>query len=304
MVPTMLAITILVFLLLRVVPGDPLAGVIAADASKEERARVAHDLGLDQPLPVQYLAWASDILRGDFGFSLTLRSEVAPLVADGFRNTLVLALPAALLVFIGGVAIGSIAAWRGSHWSSSAFSSIGLVGASIPAYWSAMLFIVVFAVVLRVLPASGMRAVGVDNPLDLMQHMVLPVVASALGPLGVMVRMSRSSVVDILNQEFVLALRAKGVHGPRLVAHVMRNAAPGVLTLFGLQMGQLLSGSVLVETVFAWPGLGTLTYQAILQRDLQTALASVLVVAVLFMLFNLLADISRATIDPRLHHAA
>lgn len=303
-VPTLLAVTVLVFALLRIVPGDPLAGVLPPDASLEDRLRVTHDLGLDQPLPVQYVRWAGDALQGDFGFSLTLRSEVGPLVADGLRNTLRLAVPAAVLVFVLGVTIGAAAAWRGTHWSSSAISSVGLLGSSIPAYWMGMVFVVVFAVLFRWLPASGMNTVGSESAADDARHMVLPVIAIALGPLGVMVRMTRSSVVDILNQEFVVALRARGVEGPRLVTHVLRGAAPAILTLFGLLMGQLLSGSVLVETVFSWPGLGTLTYQAILQRDLQTALAAVLVVAVLFMLFNLLADVCRAAIDPRLHPAA
>jgi peptide/nickel transport system permease protein len=213
----------------------------------------------------------------------------------------VLAVSAALVAFTLGVTLGTIAAFFQGRWLDKAASATAISGVSLPHYWVGIVLIIIFSVELNWLPAMGMQETqGQTSLWSLLRHMMLPTIALSLIPLGVVTRMVRTSLLEILNQEFVLTLRAKGLWSRSVTRHVMKNAAPPVLTLMGLQFGYLLGGSVLVETVFSWPGSGFLLNLAIFQRDIPMLQGIILVLASFFVLLNLLVDILHSLIDPRI----
>jgi peptide/nickel transport system permease protein len=271
-------------------PGDPLSAVMPVDASQADIEAARRTYGFDQPLLVQYLRWLGRVVQGDLGRSIATRRAVLADVRDALKNSLVLALSASLLAFGLGIALGLLAAFRQGH--------VAIVGVSVPHYWAGIILIIVFSVQLNWLPAMGASAEG--GVVEYLRHMALPTVALALIPLGVLTRVVRSAALDILAQEFVLALRAKGLGRGMVFAHVVKNAAPQILTVLGLQFGFQLGGSVLVETVFSWPGTGYLMNLAIFQRDLPVLQGVILVLATFFVILNLAVDLAQTLVDPRI----
>ncbi len=303
-VPTLLGVSIVIFGLLYIVPGDPLDSILPPDATKEMRERTAHSLGFDQPVPVQYVAWLDRVLHGDLGTSLARNRPVATMLLEAAGNTLVLAIAAGIIAVGLGLALGTLAAWCHGTWVDRAVRAISVAGVSIPPYWVALLLIIVFAVQLHWLPASGMRSVTGDGGLgDLLSHLLLPALAASMVALGLMARMVRASVLDILHQDFILTLRAKGMGPGAVLRHTLKNAAPPIMTVAGIQIGHLLGGSVLVETVTGWPGVGQLIYQAISQRDVPVTQGGVLMVSLLFVVLNLTVDVLHGVVDPRIRRA-
>lgn len=303
MIPTLLGVTIIVFLMLQIVPGDPVNTILPADATEEDRLRVEQELGLDQPLVVQYLNWLGRTLEGDFGRSIIKQLEVGTLLFEAMKNTFILAIGAAFFSFILSLMIGVYSAYHPKSWIASFGNMIGLTGVSIPNFWAALLLIGLFSVILGWLPSTGMSSVGESNTFDLLNHMILPSIAAGMTTLGVMTRMIRSAVIDLLQKDFVITLKAKGASSYIILMHVLKNCTPTILTVAGLQFGYLIGGSVLVETVFSWPGVGQLIYQAISQRDFPIIQAGVLMVSIVFVLLNLMVDLLHAVIDPRVRHA-
>ena len=241
------------------------------------------------------------MVHGDLGNSLATRRPVLGEIRGALGNTFVLALAAATVGFTLGVALGTIAAFFQGRWLDKMASATAISGVSLPHYWVGIVLIIIFSVELNWLPAMGMQETQGETSLwSLLRHMVLPTMALSLIPMGVITRMVRTSLLEILNQEFVLTLRAKGLWSRTVTRHVMKNAAPPVLTLMGLQFGYLLGGSVLVETVFSWPGSGFLLNLAIFQRDIPMLQGIILVLASFFVLLNLLVDILHSLIDPRI----
>jgi peptide/nickel transport system permease protein len=300
-IPTLLGVTIIVFSLLHLSPGDPVSAMVPADAPQELVDMIKRQMGLDQPLPVQYWRWLRRVVQGDLGNSLATRRPVLGEIRGALGNTLVLAVSAALVAFTLGVVLGTIAAFFQGRWLDKAASATAISGVSLPHYWVGIVLIIIFSVELNWLPAMGMQETQGETSLwSLLRHMLLPTIALSLIPLGVVTRMVRTSLLEILNQEFVLTLRAKGLWSRSVTRHVMKNAAPPVLTLMGLQFGYLLGGSVLVETVFSWPGSGFLLNLAIFQRDIPMLQGIILVLASFFVLLNLLVDILHSLIDPRI----
>ena len=297
-IPTLLGASVIVFAMVHLAPGDPLSAVMPVDASQADIEAARRTYGFDQPLPVQYLRWLGRVVQGDLGKSIVTRRPVLHDVYDALKNSLVLALSASLLAFGLGIALGLLAAFRQGRVLDKIMSAIAIVGVSVPHYWAGIIFIIVFSVQLNWLPAMGASAEG--GVVEYLRHMALPTVALALIPLGVLTRVVRSAALDILAQEFVLALRAKGL-GPGMVfAHVVKNAAPQILTVLGLQFGFQLGGSVLVETVFSWPGTGYLMNLAIFQRDLPVLQGVILVLATFFVVLNLAVDLAQTLVDPRI----
>jgi len=220
---------------------------------------------------------------------------------EALGNTFILALSAAVLGFTLGVTLGTTAAFYQGRWLDKLTSATAITGVSLPHYWVGILLIIVFSVELNWLPAMGMRStIGESSLRDVARHMVLPTIALALIPMGVIMRMARASVLEILSQEFVMTLRAKGLWSRTVTRHIVKNAAPPVLTLMGLQFGYLLGGSVLVETVFSWPGSGFLLNLSIFQRDIPVLQGVILVLAAFFVILNLFVDILHSVIDPRI----
>jgi peptide/nickel transport system permease protein len=300
-IPTLLGVTIIVFSLLHLSPGDPVSAMVPADAPLELVQMIRQQMGLDQPLPVQYWRWLTRVVQGDLGNSLATRRPVLGEIRGALGNTFVLAISAAIVGFTLGVGLGTIAAFFQGRWLDKVASATAISGVSLPHYWVGIVLIIIFSVELNWLPAMGMQETqGQTSLLSLLRHMILPTIALSLIPMGVVMRMVRTSILEILNQEFVLTLRAKGLWSRTITRHVMKNAAPPVLTLMGLQFGYLLGGSVLVETVFSWPGSGFLLNLAIFQRDIPMLQGIILVLASFFVLLNLLVDILHSLIDPRI----
>ncbi len=294
LVPTLLGVTLAAFLMLRLTPGDPVAIMLGEFASSTEVARLRRDLGLDQPLPFQYVKFVGRALRGDLGTSIRSRREVTAEIGDRVSSTVGLTLAAMVLAVSVGVPIGVIAATTKHVMVDSAAMAFALLGLSMPTFWSGLLLILFFSLKLGWLPiteSEGLRA------------LVLPAVALAAPAAAVLARITRSSVLEVLRQEYIRTARSKGLV-ERLVVyrHALRNALIPVLTIVGLQFGGLLAGAVIVESVFARPGLGRLAVAAILARDFPTVQGVVLVVATMYVFVNLSVDVLYGLLDPRIRY--
>ena len=300
-IPTLFGVSIIMFSLLYVVPGDPLTGILPMFAGQDAREELRRELGFDRPLVVQYGSWLKKAVSGDLGRSVASRRPVTTEIADALKNTFLLAITAGVLTMILGAVLSTIAGFFQGRWPDKVVSAVAISGLSLPDYWTAMVLVIIFSVVWGALPAQGMRTIGGDSgTLDVMKHMVIPVIALTMIPTGVLTRMVRASVLEVLNQEYVTALRGKGLRTSHVVVHVVKNAAPPVVTVAGLIIGYLLGGSVLVEAVVNWPGVGGLLKAAIQQRDNAVIQGTVLVVSAMFVFINLIVDFLNTLIDPRI----
>ncbi len=299
-VPILLGVSIIVFALVQLAPGDAATLLIPPEAPKEVADQIRAKLGLDQPVYVQYVLWLGRLARGDLGASIVTNMPVAGELLSALGNTLVLAIPAALLGFTLGTVLGALAAFHRGTVLDRIFSATAITGVSLPHYWVGIVLVAVFAVVWNVLPAQGMGPSGFPRTWAQFRHMILPVVTLSLIPMGVVSRLVRANVLEILSQEFVGSLQAKGLLERRVLTHVMKNAAPSALALMGLQFGYLLGGSILVETVYNWPGSGGLLNLAIFRRDIPVLSGTIVAIAAIFVVINIVVDVLQALIDPRI----
>jgi peptide/nickel transport system permease protein len=302
-VPALFGVTVLVFLLMQVLPGDPAAGLLSPGATPQARAIVSHELGLDKPLPVRYEKWLVNVSHGDFGYSVQRERSVGSLLKQAWWNTAVLALVTALFGLIAGTAIGIVAAIYRGRWIDRLLSIFTLAGLSVPSFWLAIILLILFSAQWHLLPASG---TGVDQgggTYQLFRHLIMPVVAGGLVTLGITARVTRASTVEAFEADFVGTLRAKGLNSYQVLWHVVKNALNPILTTSGLQIGYLLGGQVLIETIFAWPGMGLLVYNAIEARDLLVVQGAMLVIAVGFVIINLVVDLIQVAVNPSLERA-
>lgn len=299
-IPILLGVSLVVFSLIRLAPGDAADLLIPPEAPREVAAAFRARFGLDQPLHIQYLKWLRQMLSGDLGVSVVSNRAVGGDLFNALGNTVLLAVPAALLGFTLGVGLGALSAFNRGTILDKVFSATAITGVSLPHYWMGIVLVAVFSVVLNALPAQGMGPPGLPRTWEQLRHLILPVVTLSLIPMGVVSRLVRASVLEILSHEFVGALQAKGLWRRRVLFHIMKNAAPSVLAVMGLQFGYLLGGSILVETVYNWPGSGGLMNLAIFRRDVPTLSATILVIAAIFVLINVLVDVLQAVIDPRI----
>ncbi len=286
------AVTVVVFLLLRLTPGDPAQVMLGDMATPEAIANLRRALELDRPLPVQYLAYMKRVLRGDFGLSLRAQRPVVEVVLERVPATLKLSVAASTLALVVGIPVGILAALkRGSLFESTGFA-LSLLGQAMPGYWLGLLLINVFSVGLGWLPVSGS-----DTP----AHIVLPAVTLSAFMLGLNVRLARSSMMEVMGQDYIRTARAKGLsHVAIILRHTLKPILIPVVTVVGLQIGTLLSGAVVTESIFAWPGIGSLAVLAIFQRDYSVVQALVLLSALTFVLLNLLVDVLYVYLDPRI----
>ncbi len=302
-VPIGLGVSLVCFLLVHLAPGDPLGAVVPADAPPEVVERMRVDLGYDKPLPVQYALWLGRALQGDLGRSVATGQPVASEVFGSVGNTLLLAGIAALIALVGGVTLGALAGRYTGGVLDKLATALAVTGISVPHYWLGMVLVILFSVQLGWLPSVGMGPGGsTDWALDWahLRHTLLPAVTLAAIPLGIVMRSTRAAVGEVLNQEFVQALRARGLPESRVLLHVARNVAPTVLAVMGLQLGYLLGGSILIETVFSWPGTGFLLNTAIFRRDIPVLQGTILVLAMFFVCLNVLVDVLQSLADPRI----
>ncbi len=302
-IPIALAVSLVCFMLVHIAPGDPIDAILPPDASAETVAMVRKDYGLDRPLPVQFSLWLEHVVQGDFGLSLANRRPVLNELKVAAGRTFLLASSAAVLGFAIGCVLGGVAGvFRGTIADRMAVG-FAVAGISVPHYWLGMVFVIIFSVVLGWLPAIGAGpGEWAWNWLHV-RHLVLPALTLAVIPAGLVTRTVRGVVVEILSQDFITTLRGKGLGSLMLAVHVIKNAAPTSIAVMGLQLGYLMGGSILVETVFAWPGTGMLLNQAIFQRDIPVLQGTTLVLAMIFVTLNLLVDLVQTALDPRMRRA-
>jgi peptide/nickel transport system permease protein len=302
-VPIALGVTVVCFSLVYIGPGDPLSSILPEDAPQTVVDKIKAEYGLDKPIVLQYAIWLGKALLGDFGTSIVTSRPVLVELLPALRNSLILAIGGATLGFVVGVTLGGLAGYFHGRPADRMFTALAITGVSVPHYWLAIVLVIIFSVELALLPSLGMTANGGTSftfSAENFRHMVLPVIALSVIPAGIVTRTVRGAVAELLNMEFVEALRSKGLSELRVIRHVAKNAAPQVMAVMGLQLGYLLGGSILIETVFAWPGTGLLLNNAIFSRDIPMLQGTILALALIFVTLNLLVDIAQATLDPRI----
>jgi peptide/nickel transport system permease protein len=323
LVPIIVGLSLLVFLWIHALPGNPAIALLGERATPQNIAQFKQQYGLDKPIYVQYADWAKTTLKGDFGYSIEDRRKVTTDFWERFPATVELAVAAMFVAILLGIPLGFIAAKRYGSWLDHSSLVASLIGISTPVFFLAIILKFVFAVKLHWLPTVGRISVLIDTPhptnfyvldailsgdwgalWDVIQHLILPAVALGSIPLAIVARITRAAVLDVQNEDYVRTARAKGL-APRIVdrRHVLRNALLPISTIIGLQTGFLLSGAILTETVFARPGVGTWLSNAIFTRDYPVLEAGILFLSIVFVLVNLIVDISYAIINPRIRYS-
>ena len=301
-IPVILGVTLVTFLLTRILPGDLADVLLGPTASEEARQQLRASMGLDRSMLVQYVSYMGHLLRGDLGQSLVFAQPVATILASRLANTALLAVSAIVLASTAGIAIGTWVALKPGSLRDHSLSASVLFLNSMPPFWLGLILILVFGLELRWLPTSGMSsAIGGGRPGDLVVHMVLPTLTLAAWSLAVITRMTRSALLDVIDGDFIRTARSRGLSEARVILrHALPNAMPPVITVIGLQTGFLLSGAVLTETVFSWPGIGLAMYQGISARDIPFIQGGILLLALIFVLVNFLVDALYAYVNPKI----
>lgn len=321
-VPTLIGVSILVFLMLQLIPGDPAQVMLYPKGTPEEIAELRHELGLDKPLHIQYIQWVTGAARLDLGNSVQTGEAVLEIIADRFPATIELTVAAMFIALVVGIPLGVFAAQKRNSFIDYLCITVSLFGVSIPVFWLGLMLIFVFAGILGWLPVSGRISMGVSIPditglyivdtllagrlslfWDALKHLILPAASLATVPLALVVRVTRSSMLDVLSEDYIRTARAKGLPYRKVIfKHALRNALIPVITVAGLKVGTLLGGAILTETVFAWPGIGLLVVNSIADRDYPLIQGIVFIIALVFIAINLLVDILYAYIDPRIRY--
>jgi peptide/nickel transport system permease protein len=308
MIPVLLGISIIIFALINSAPGDPYSSMIDPNFTAEDKEVMLKAIGYYDPLPVKYVKWIGRAVHGDLGFSIRYKEPVVSVIMRSFGNTLTLSLLSLLLSVLAAIPLGVISATRKYSIFDYVVTVFSFIGLSIPVFFLAMLMIKTLAFDLKLFPISGMQTVGVtytgiNKILDRLYHMILPVVVLGLANMASLMRYTRSAMLEVVSQDYIRTARAKGVK-ERIVIykHALKNALIPIVTVVCMSLGHMMSGAILTETVFAWPGMGTLVYQAILNRDYPLVIASTMLIAFFILAANLLADILYAFLDPRIKY--
>lgn len=324
LIPILLGLTLLIFVFIHLLPGDPATTILGERATPENYARVRAALGLDQPLYQQYLSYMGGLLQGDLGRSFLTNRDVVTDFFLRFPATIELSVAAMIFAVSIGIPLGLLTAKRRGGWVDQAGTVVALLGISIPIFFLGLMLKYMFSIEIPILPSEGriglgardfpivtnfltidaLLALSVDGFVDAVRHLVLPAIALGTIPLAVIMRITRASVVEVLSEDYVRTARAKGLRENLIDnRHVLRNAMLPVMTVIGLQTGLLLGGAILTETIFAWPGVGRWIYEAVTTRDYAVIQSGVLLLALIFVLVNLLVDISYALLNPRIRYS-
>lgn len=292
LIPVFLAVSLIIFMIVRFVPGDPIDNIIQIGSSEEQKQALIASYGLDRPLPVQYGIWFVKMIQGDLGEAIILRQPVSSLIAQNLPHSLALGTLALLFSTVVGIAVGALAAiWKDS-WLDRAVMTLILLGSTLPSFWLGLLMILLFAVQLGWFPVSGART---------WSALILPVLTIGIGGVALVARVTRAAMIEIARKDFVMMLHAKGVPPHKIqFAHVLRHALLPVMTILSLRIGWILGGAVTIEYVFARPGLGSLLITSLNQRDYPVVQGCLLMLAIAVILGTLLGDIVQAAMDPRL----
>ncbi len=303
-IPSLIGVSVICFALVKFAPGYPVQNLLSPTASAEDAMRLRAAYGLDKPVVWQYLIWIGRVRLGDLGMSISDKVPVAGEVFQALAHTIVIAVISVLLAPVLSLIFGVIGAYKAGTFADRLVTAVAVFGISVPPFWLAVVLVILFSVNLGWLPATGMGPNGSDTFSYIrwsdLKYAVMPIFAQALPPLGIMTRTTRPSMSESLNQDFILTLRAKGLGELQVIRHAVVNIMPQAMAMLGLQLGYLIGGSVLVETVFTWPGTGYLLNKAVLTRDIPLLQGTILVLAGVFVLINLVVDLLQSRVDPRL----
>ena len=298
-IPVLIGVTIVVFLMIHIMPGDPAQMVAGFDAPKEQVEKIRTELGLDKPLFLQYIRYMSGLFKGDLGRSLHTRRPVLTDLKERFPATLELTLVSIIIAIVIGIPIGVLSAVKRYSLADHTAMTVALFGLSMPIFWTGIMLIFLFPLYFGILPVSGRG--GAFYTLTGLRHLILPSVTLALAPLAMIARLTRSSVLEVMKLDYVTVARSKGLReGAVLVKHVLRNALIPVVTFVGLQFGALLGGAVVTESIFAWPGVGRFLLSSIQGRDYPAIQGTILMIAVIFVFVNIIVDYLYGVLDPRI----
>lgn len=298
-----LVVNTLTFALVRLAPGLP--QIMTADfLTQQNRNQFRHNLGLDKPIQVQYVVWWSHIIHGDFGISWSANAPVSQVILSRLPNTLILGLAALLIAILVGIPVGIISAVRPYSLVDYTATSFGLFGLSVPSFWLGLMLILILSVHWHIFPSAGMYTVGVTASLgDRLIHLVLPSIVLAAGPIASLIRFTRSSLIEVLGLDYIRTARAKGLRSRVVLQrHALRNAMIPVITVVGLQIPGFIGGSIIVETVFAWPGIGRLAYTAAIARDYPLIMGITIIISVVVVVVNLVTDLAYSVVDPHIRY--
>lgn len=301
-IPVLFGVTVVVFLLIRLIPGDPAKSILGGEATPEAVAALREELGLNAPVYIQYGSWLMELVKGNFGYSYTLHTPIVEEMMPRFLNSMILT-AASLLICVGfGVLFGLISALKKGSLFDKVSMGAALIGASMPVFWIGLMLMWLFSIKLQSFPVSGMY--NMRNPgglLDLLHHLVLPAFATATVSLAVIARLTRSTVIDILQKDYVRYFHSFGLSKTKInVFHVLRNSLSPIINISGLQVGYLMGGALFSEVVFNWPGIGQALYVAVTSNDYPTIQAGILLIAVVFVAVNLLVDLVNVWLSPKL----
>jgi peptide/nickel transport system permease protein len=308
MIPVLFGITVFIFFLFKLAPGDPISTVIGRGVSAETKAEIREQMGLNKPIITQYGIWLGKAVRGDLGESSYFKQPVGRVMNDYIWNSFLLAVFSYLFAILLSIPIGVISATRQYSAFDSFFTVIAFIGISIPAFFFGLLLIKWFAVDMRILPVSGMRTAGSElkgaaDLIDVAKHMLLPLIVLTFGTVAVFMRYIRSSMLEVIRQDYIRTARAKGLKEKVVIyKHALRNAMIPVITLLGLSLSGLFAGAIITESIFLWPGIGPVQLLAVSNRDYNLLMGYNLLIAVLTLFGNLLADIIYAIVDPRIRY--
>ncbi|AYY12413.1 ABC transporter permease [Actinobacteria bacterium YIM 96077] len=306
-VPVLFGILGISFIFVQMLPGDPVRALMSpeelATASPEYIEQRRSELGLDKPIFVQFAAWIGEVLQGNLGHSFRRNTPVADMIFERIGPTAILAITALSIALIIGVLLGTFAALKQNSWFDYLSSVTSMMAVSIPNFFLGLMAIYIFSISLGIFPTGGMRTLAASNPsaLDRVHHLILPALVLAINLIGPYVRYTRQSMLEVIRQDYITTARAKGVPWMKVVfGHGLRNALIPLTTVIAIQVPILLTGLLVIETIFSWPGLGRLTFESIMGRDYPVIVAIVFISAVFVVLFNLLADVTAAALDPRI----
>ncbi|WP_156291848.1 ABC transporter permease [Oceanobacillus salinisoli] len=304
MIPTLLIVAIIVFLITRMIPGDPAAVMLGPQASVQEVEKLTEELGLNKPLHIQFFDYIGNLLQGDFGNSLTYNQPIADLIMDRFPNTVILAISALIIAIMIGVPAGIISATRQNSILDYTVTTISLIGVSMPVFWLGVMLVLYFSVNLGWFPSTGMGSMD-EGFFTFIRHLILPSLTLATIPMSQFARITRSSMLEVVSQDYVKTARSKGVREFIVICkHAFKNAFTPLLTVMGLQISSLLGGAVLTETIFSWPGMGLLIIDAIEKRDFVVVQGTVLFIALIFVVVNLVVDILYKVVNPKINYSS
>ena len=297
----MLLISFFSFAIIDLAPGDISSMYLTPDMTEAERQLITEKLGLDKSMPEQYWGWLTEALQGNFGVSLSYNTPVAPMLLRRLPSTILLMGVSLLVLLALAIPLGLIAGYKKNTWADNLISSFAYFGMSIPSFYFGMLMIILFTATLHWLPSSGMHSVGVDTPLDTLQHMIMPVLTMALGTMASKIRYVRANTIGQLSEEYVLASKAKGCTPAQILRkHVLKNTLLPIITILGMNMASLVCGSFIIESVFGWPGVGSFAMEAIGKRDYPVIMAYIMLSGFILVVGNFVADILYSFADPRI----